>query len=169
MTDLLVHVEHAGLASVLRDAFLRLSIGGIRLVPMDHVADLHIAGDTQNLRLGAVIDWMVARRDAPHQALPDMIDLAGGVLVPAVATFTRKKIATRLTDKELDLLVALYQAPDRTVTKTDLLQNVWGYVEGLETHTLETHIYRLRQKIEIDPARPAAIMTSAGAYHLKVT
>ena len=52
------------------------------------------------------------------------------------------------------------------VSRETLLQEVWGYNSGLTTHTLETHIYRLRQKIEKDAAAPAILVTEAGGYKL---
>lgn len=73
----------------------------------------------------------------------------------------------RLTDKEAAILGALIDATD-VVTRDDLLNLVWGYGEGIDTHTLETHIYRLRQKIEDDPAQAVLLLTEAGGYRLKL-
>ncbi|MGH7095473.1 MAG: response regulator transcription factor, partial [Stellaceae bacterium] len=62
----------------------------------------------------------------------------------------RKKV--RLTEKETAILNYLYHAGDRPIGRETLLGEVWGYNAGVTTHTLETHVYRLRQKIEQDPA-----------------
>jgi DNA-binding response OmpR family regulator len=72
----------------------------------------------------------------------------------------------RLTHKETAVLRYLYRAGQRPVSRETLLQEVWGYNSGLSTHTLETHIYRLRQKIEKDAASPAILVTKAGGYTL---
>ena len=72
----------------------------------------------------------------------------------------------RLTDKETAILRYLYRAGQRPVSREILLQEVWGYNSGVTTHTLETHIYRLRQKIERDPANAALLVTEAGGYKL---
>src|SRR5262249_4489752 len=72
----------------------------------------------------------------------------------------------RLTEKETAVLRYLYRAGQRPVSRETLLQEVWGYNSGLTTHTLETHIYRLRQKIEKDAASPAILVTEAGGYTL---
>ena len=72
----------------------------------------------------------------------------------------------RLTEKETSILRYLYRAGQRPVSRETLLQEVWGYNSGIDTHTLETHIYRLRQKIEKDPAAPAILVTHAGGYKL---
>src|SRR6516165_8336810 len=72
----------------------------------------------------------------------------------------------RLTEKETAILRYLYRADQRPVSRETLLQEVWGYNSGVTTHTLETHIYRLRQKFENDAATPAILVTEAGGYKL---
>ncbi|HKA71131.1 MAG TPA: response regulator transcription factor [Xanthobacteraceae bacterium] len=72
----------------------------------------------------------------------------------------------RLTEKETAILRYLYRAGQRPVSREILLQEVWGYNSGVTTHTLETHIYRLRQKVERDAANPAILVTEAGGYKL---
>ena len=72
----------------------------------------------------------------------------------------------RLTEKETAILRYLYRAGQRPVSREILLQEVWGYNSGVTTHTLETHIYRLRQKVEKDAAVPAILVTEAGGYKL---
>src|SRR5260221_4090864 len=72
----------------------------------------------------------------------------------------------RLTEKETAILRYLYRAGQRPVSRETLLQEVWGYNSGVTTHTLETHIYRLRQKVEKDAAAPAILVTDAGGYKL---
>lgn len=70
-----------------------------------------------------------------------------------------------LTDTEARLLACLFDAQGSEVRREELLQRVWGYRPGLDTHTLETHIYRLRKKIEADPAMPSVIVTTRDGYH----
>ena len=72
----------------------------------------------------------------------------------------------RLTEKETAILKYLYRAGDRIVTRDVLLSEVWGYNSGVTTHTLETHIYRLRQKIERDPSHAELLVTESGGYKL---
>lgn len=72
----------------------------------------------------------------------------------------------RLTDKEVHLLRSLSDAGPDGLSREALLEQVWGYRSDLDTHTLETHIYRLRQKIEADPASPALLLTTASGYAL---
>lgn len=71
----------------------------------------------------------------------------------------------RLTEKETNILKFLQRAGD-TVSREVLLHEVWGYNPAVTTHTLETHIYRLRQKIEKDPARAQILITESGGYRL---
>ncbi|MBV8566211.1 MAG: response regulator transcription factor [Methylobacteriaceae bacterium] len=72
----------------------------------------------------------------------------------------------RLTEKETAILKFLYRAGQQVVTRDVLLREVWGYNANVTTHTLETHIYRLRQKIERDPANSQLLVTEAGGYKL---
>jgi len=77
----------------------------------------------------------------------------------------QKKI--RLTEKETSILKYLYRAGAQPVSREELLAEVWGYNAGVTTHTLETHIYRLRQKIEPDPGAARLLLTEAGGYRLE--
>lgn len=76
----------------------------------------------------------------------------------------QKKV--RLTDKETAILKYLYRAGDKPVAREKLLDEVWGYNAAVTTHTLETHVYRLRQKIEEDPSIAKLLVTEPGGYKL---
>lgn len=76
-----------------------------------------------------------------------------------------KKI--RLTEKETSILKYLYRAGEKPVSREELLAEVWGYNAGVTTHTLETHVYRLRQKIEPEPGSAKLLLTEAGGYRLQ--
>ncbi len=77
---------------------------------------------------------------------------------------TKRKI--RLTEKETAILKYLYRSGSIAVGRDVLLDEVWGYNAGVTTHTLETHVYRLRQKIERDPSNAAILVTEPGGYRL---
>ena len=72
----------------------------------------------------------------------------------------------RLTEKETSILKFLFRAGDKVVGRETLLHEVWGYNPAVTTHTLETHIYRLRQKIESDPTHARLLVTESGGYRL---
>ena len=72
----------------------------------------------------------------------------------------------KLTEKEVAIIKFLYKNKDKIVAKNDLLQEVWGYSPDVSTHTIETHIYRLRQKVEHDDASAQLIVTEDGGYKL---
>jgi DNA-binding response OmpR family regulator len=78
----------------------------------------------------------------------------------------QKRRKVRLTEKETAILKYLYRAGKRTIGRDTLLNEVWGYNSGVTTHTLETHVYRLRQKIERDPSRAEILVTEPGGYRL---
>jgi DNA-binding response OmpR family regulator len=72
----------------------------------------------------------------------------------------------KLTEKETAILRFLYRADRKVVARDVLLSEVWGYNAQVTTHTLETHIYRLRQKIESNPSAARLLVTEPGGYKL---
>ena len=72
----------------------------------------------------------------------------------------------RLTEKETNILKYLYRAGGKAVAREELLEEVWGYNSGVTTHTLETHVYRLRQKIELVKGEATLLLTQPGGYSL---
>lgn len=74
----------------------------------------------------------------------------------------------KLTEKEVSIIKYLYKSWGKIVTKNELLQYVWGYSPEVTTHTLETHIYRLRQKVEHEDSSEQLIQTTDGGYKLNI-
>jgi len=72
----------------------------------------------------------------------------------------------RLTEKETAILKYLFRSGTAVIGREELLNEVWGYNSGVTTHTLETHVYRLRQKIERDPSNARILVTEPGGYRL---
>jgi DNA-binding response OmpR family regulator len=87
---------------------------------------------------------------------------------PSVKLLTNAKgQKVRLTEKETSILKYLYRAGTKPVSRDELLREVWGYNAAVTTHTLETHIYRLRKKIETDPREACLLITETGGYRLQ--
>ncbi len=87
---------------------------------------------------------------------------------PALKVLISGNKKTKLTDKEASILKYLYRSGGGTISREELLAEVWGYNAGVDTHTIETHIYRLRKKIEPDGA-PNLLITEPGGYRLAMT
>ena len=98
--------------------------------------------------------------DAIYRVGPYTFKPAAKMLI----TDAGKKI--RLTEKETAIIKFLYRSGETSVSRETLLQDVCGYNAGVSTHTLETHIYRLRQKIERDPSHAEILVTEGGGYRL---
>ena len=77
---------------------------------------------------------------------------------------TRRKV--RLSEKETSILTCLYRSRSNVVSHETLLGEVWGYNAGGTIHGIQTHVYRLRQKIESDPSKPKILVTKRGGYQL---
>ena len=124
------------------------------------------------VRLGAVTDqirYLLSTRlkHAPRDHAP--LPLGPFMLHAGESTLhhTASGAVIRLTDKERLFLQTLHAAPGQALDRKTLLDTVWDYAEGVETHTLETHLYRLRQKLEV--CGEAALVSSAdGIYKLKI-
>ena len=103
-----------------------------------------------------------------HEASEDAVFTIGPYTFrPSSKILTSPKgTKVRLTEKETAILRYLYRAGQKPVSRETLLQEVWGYNSGVTTHTLETHVYRLRQKVEKDAANPSILVTDAGGYKL---
>ncbi len=111
-------------------------------------------------RLRAQLRQHEQSENAVFQLGPYLFKPAQKMLIDAA----ERKI--RLTEKETNILKFLYRAPEGVVPRDVLLHEVWGYNAGVTTHTLETHIYRLRQKIEPDPSNVSLLLTESGGYRL---
>jgi DNA-binding response OmpR family regulator len=123
---------------------------------------------TKPFRLGVLLARLRAQlrqheqsEDAVFTIGPYNFRPAAKMLVDAAG---KRKI--RLTEKETAILKYLFRAGTRSTARELLLNEVWGYNAGVTTHTLETHIYRLRQKIEPDPAKVEILITEPGGYRL---
>ena len=123
---------------------------------------------TKPFRLGALLARLRAHlrqhehgADAVFAIGPYTLTLSSRVLMDDAEN---KKI--RLTEKETSILCYLFRAGDKVVSRETLLGEVWGYNASVTTHTLETHVYRLRQKIESDPSSARILVTEPGGYRL---
>ncbi len=123
---------------------------------------------TKPFRLGELVARLKAHLRQHEHSEDAVLSIGPYVFKPAVKMLvdeaTKKKI--RLTEKEAAILKYLYRAGQKSVSRETLLGEVWGYNAGVTTHTLETHVYRLRQKIEKDPGKATILVTDQGGYRL---
>lgn len=114
-------------------------------------------------RLAALVQQLrdLLRAEADAVAIgPYRFEPAAKLLVDAAGA------VIRLTEKETAILAFLLRGGDEPVPRDLLLHEVWGYNPAVTSHTLETHIYRLRQKIEADPSNATILLTEPGGYRL---
>ena len=123
---------------------------------------------TKPFRLGVLLARIRAQL-RQHERSEDAVYAIGSYRFQPAAKLLldadgRRKV--RLTEKETAILRHLLRAGEVAVGRDALLREVWGYNAGVTTHTLETHVYRLRQKIERDPSRAEILVTEPGGYRL---
>lgn len=122
---------------------------------------------TKPFRFGVLLARIRAHLRSHEQSEDAVFTIGPYSFRPSAKTLldeNEKKV--RLTEKETAILKFLYRAGAKTVGRDTLLAEVWGYNSGVTTHTLETHIYRLRQKIEKDPSNAEILVTETGGYRL---
>jgi DNA-binding response OmpR family regulator len=123
---------------------------------------------TKPFRLSVLLARLRAQLRQHEQSDDAIFTIGPYTFRPSAKTLTdaggRRKI--RLTEKETAILKFLYRAGDQVIGRETLLGEVWGYNAGVTTHTLETHVYRLRQKIEREPSRAEILVTEPGGYRL---
>ncbi len=122
---------------------------------------------TKPFRLGTLLALIRAQLRTLEHSEAAILSFGPYDFLPAAQQLThagtKKKI--RLTEKETAILNYLYRAR-AVVGREELLTEVWGYNSGVTTHTLETHVYRLRQKIETDPSHATILITAQNGYQL---
>ena len=122
---------------------------------------------TKPFRFGVLLARMRAHLRSHEQSEDAVFTIGPYTFRPSVKQLVdgdEKKI--RLTEKETAILKFLYRAGGKMVPRDVLLAEVWGYNSGVTTHTLETHIYRLRRKIEKIPSNAQILVTESGGYKL---
>ncbi len=119
-------------------------------------------------RFGILLARVRAHLRSHEQSEDAVFQIGSYTFKPAMKLLENEneKKKVRLTEKETAILKYLYRSGDKVVSRDVLLDEVWGYNAGVATHTLETHIYRLRQKIETDPSDAKLLVTETGGYRL---
>jgi len=119
-------------------------------------------------RLRAHLRSFEQSEDAVFQIGPYSFKPANKKLIPPQEEGAPPVRDIRLTEKETNILKYLYRAGGKAVAREELLHEVWGYNSGVTTHTLETHVYRLRQKIEPEKGNATLLVTEPGGYRLEL-
>jgi DNA-binding winged helix-turn-helix (wHTH) protein len=155
-------------------------VGNRRDVIEGHDPDLVIAGAAvhvpgcpvlllsfvQAYRLGALLR-QIGQMIAQPVLYIDDIAIGDYIFKPQEKALSREGAEDiALTDREVDILAYLVRCRATPISRENLLKNVWKYQEGVDTHTLETHIYRLRQKMEVSAEQPQLLLTVEGGYRL---
>lgn len=136
-----------------------------RILGLELGADDYLAKPFSMLELVARVKALLRRTEAlSRNARLDAgsLSMAGLFIDPLARTASLDGRQLDLTPREFDLLYFFARQPGKVFSRIDLLNAVWGYRhEGYE-HTVNTHINRLRAKIEADPAQPRRILTVWG-------
>lgn len=145
------------------------------LTAMDSDADTVLGLDagandyiTKPFRLNVLVARLRAQLRQHEQSVDAVFSIGPYSFRPATKLLVTQEGQNkiRLTDKEAQILRHLYRAGGKSIDRDTLLAEIWSYKPEVTTHTLETHIYRLRQKIEPNPEQPRIIVTEGDGYCL---
>jgi DNA-binding response OmpR family regulator len=139
----------------------------------DTILELDVGANdriTKPFRLGVLLARLRAHISQSDRSDDVMLSIGPYRFQPSNKILVREidQCKFYLTDKETAILKFLHKAKNKAVCREVLLDKVWGYNANVTTHTLETHVYRLRQKIEPDPSNVTIIITEPGGYRLEL-
>ena len=126
---------------------------------------------TTPVRIGSLTESIknFINRQMSHEEMAAIM-IGDMELNPKTTQLIKGETSVRLTEKEMDILLYIHKSIDASdedfVSKECLLNEVWGYAQNVETHTLETHIYRLRQKLKSYLNLHDFLMTNETGYYL---
>jgi len=143
-----------------------------------HMPQIHLSNDIKNaslsvnanetdekpLKIGCILDFF--EKKLSLNRINSDLHYKKYSFYPKNMIFTLNSYEILLNEREADLVIALVQAGDKGCTREELLNTIWGYRSDLETHAVETQIYRLRQKIEQDTGLKDILLTIDGTYKL---
>ncbi len=168
--DIVIIDENMQKLAEFKDARLRVPVFFLTSVSEESIADIpadHIIA--KPIDLAAFLDELHSCINLFENSANGYISFNRYIVRPIKKDILnqRNREITKLTEKEVAILKHLYKNRQRIVSKNELLQEVWGYAPDVTTHTIETHIYRLRQKVEHDDPDAQLIVTVDGGYKLK--
>lgn len=168
--DIVIIDENVQKLAEFKDARLRVPVFFLTSVSEESIADIpadHIIA--KPIDLAAFLDELHSCINLFENSANGYISFNRYIVRPIKKDILnqRNREITKLTEKEVAILKHLYKNRQRIVSKNELLQEVWGYAPDVTTHTIETHIYRLRQKVEHDDPDAQLIVTVDGGYKLK--
>ncbi len=146
----------------------------VMLTAQDSEADIILGLDSgandyvlKPFKIGELLARMRAQFRQFEQSEDAVFNIAPYIFKPSLKRLTGSDgVEIRLTEKETAILKYLYRADGKPIGRDELLCEVWGYNSGVTTHTLETHIYRLRQKIEPKGSGIKIIITDVKGYKI---
>ena len=149
------------------------SPNSVQIILNEGKIDLKIAENSEEfnlpMKIGDILQKIqISAQNQRAQATAAPMKIGAHILYPDSNILKMGKQEIALTDKEFDIIVKIFQMSPERMGRDELLHAIWGYGDNIETHTLETHIYRLRQKIEKDPSNPKFLQTDDDGYFLNL-